>query len=128
MHAAMNPRTYDAQTWPSTPEERTHAVWTHLTILLGMSLHVLGIVVTLILWLSKRDRSALIDDHGKEVLNAQITFLIYQFGCAILSFAGLGLVLLGALYIGTLVMLIRGANAAKRGELFRYPMCLRFVR
>ena len=27
-----------------------------------------------------------------------------------------------------LLELIKGANAAQRGELYRYPMCLRFVR
>lgn len=128
MHAVMNPRVNPAQTWPSTPEERTYAVWTHLTLILSLIGHAVGIVVTLVLWLTRRERSALIDDHGKEVLNGQITFLIYWFACLILSFVGIGLVLFGVLYLGTLVALIRGANAAQRGELYRYPMCLRFVR
>ncbi len=123
-----NPRTNHAQTWPSTPEERTHATWMHLTVILALVGWVVGPVTTLVLWLAKRDRSALVDDHGREVLNYQITFILYWIACFILSFAIIGLVLFLPLYIVTLVALIKGANAAQRGELYRYPMCLRFVR
>jgi hypothetical protein len=123
MSFAMNPPA--SRTWPCTSDERSHAVWMHVSLLTAA---MGGVVITLILWLAKRDRSAFIDDHGREALNAQISFLIYFTMGTILTLIGIGPLLLGALAIGTLVTLIQGAKAAKRGELYRYPMCLRFLR
>jgi len=46
----------------------------------------------------------------------------------ILGFLVIPLIALAAVWIVAIVSLIRGAVAASRGEIFRYPMCLRFIR
>ena len=122
----MNPSEVPTQEW-----ERSHALWTQLTLVLALAPgvgHLLAIGSTLVLWLMKRDQSAFVDDHGREVLNFQISFLIYGLLCIPLMFILIGIPLIIVLYVVSVIALIRGAGAAHRGELFRYPMCLRFVR
>lgn len=125
MNFVINPPANPSQNWPSTREERTHAVWLHMTVLVALAG---GVVLSLILWLAKRDRSVFIDDHGKEVLNFQMSFLIYWVVGCIFALVGAGKLVLGVVFFGALIALIRGIKAAQRGELYRYPMCLRFVR
>lgn len=122
---------FNAGTIPTREWERSHAMWTQLTLVLALAPgvgHLLAIGSTLVLWLMKRDQSAFVDDHGREVLNFQISFLIYALLCFPLILIVIGIPIIIVLYIVSVVALVRGAGAAHRGELFRYPMCLRFVR
>ncbi len=121
----------DARAVPTLEWERSHALWTQLTLVLALAPgvgHILAIGATLVLWLMKRDQSSFVDDHGREVLNFQISFLIYGLLCVPLMFILVGFPMIIVLYIVSVIALIRGAGAAQRGELFRYPMCLRFIR
>jgi uncharacterized Tic20 family protein len=89
---------------------------------------LLAIGATLLLWLMKRDTSRFVDDHGREVMNFQISFLIYSIVCIPLYFILIGIPIILAVYIAAVVGMIRGAVAAHRGDVFRYPICLRFIR
>lgn len=116
---------------PTREWERSHALWTQLSLVLALVPGVgtlLAIGATLVLWLMKRDNSPFVDDHGREVMNFQISFLIYSILCIPLYFVLIGFPIILAIYIAAIVGLIRGAGAAQRGEVFRYPVCLRFIR
>lgn len=118
------------QVWPTQKWERNHATWTHLTVALSMTswLWPVGLALSLVLWLTKRDQSWYMDDHGKEVVNFQITWLPLMFIAFLLVLtqvlAPAGFIIW---FIGV-VSAIRGAVAAHHGRLFRYPACLRFIR
>jgi len=73
-------------------------------------------------WLAFRRSSPLVDDHGREVLNAQITLLV------LVCVPCMGWLALVPWAIVWLVALVAGAIAAAGGELYRYPMLLRAVR
>ena len=118
--------------------ERTYAQWQHLGALIAciVAAASAGIgfwlppLVAIIMWLSKRERSRFIDDHGREALNFQITLVIYGAIAGVLGFitCGVGwfigvplIFVLGAVGLGL------GASAASRGRYYRYPACLRLV-
>lgn len=120
-----------AAVMPTREWERSHALWTQLSLVLALVPGVgtiLAIGATLGLWLMKRDSSRFVDDHGREVMNFQISFLIYSIACIPLYFVLIGVPVILAVYVAAVVGVIRGANAAHRGEVFRYPICLRFIR
>jgi uncharacterized protein len=97
-----------------TQEDKQMAMFCHLGGLIG------GIIIPLILWLIYKDKSKFIDEHGKEALNFDITVLII-----VLVTCCLGSVIMGPLAI---VFHVLAAMAASRGESYRYPMTIRFIK
>jgi uncharacterized protein len=111
------------------PWERTHAAWTQATValaLLPFMGSVTGAVVTLILWLQKREVSGYVDDHGREALNMHLSVLLYAVVCMILLPVSIPVIVV--LYVVGVVAMVKGILAARDGRLFRYPICLRFVK
>ena len=83
-----------------------------------------AILAPLVLWLIRKDESPFVDDHGREMLNALLSFVVYHI-VAVLTVVGI--VALPVLYIVAVVNLVRGAVSANRGDFFRYPMTIRFL-
>jgi uncharacterized Tic20 family protein len=122
----------DATVIPTQTWERTHAAWTQATGILAIVpfAGVLGVVASLILWLQKRDASAYIDDHGREALNLNLSAVVYGLLATIFGtiLAPIVVPAVVVLYIVWVIALFRGVSAAREGRLFRYPVCLRFVK
>lgn len=114
---------------PATQEwERTYAMFIHLT-LLAVHLIPVPVVPALIMWLIKRDQSPFIDDHGKEAVNFQISLVLYSLvGFPLMFVCGIGIAVWVAAYILGIVGLILAAIASNKGQFYRYPVCLRFVK
>ena len=120
-----------------TPDERTFALFMHLSVLAHTFLPVVAILIPILMWHNKRQQSAFLDDHGREVINFHITLLLYALVLPIVVTivgvltCGIGLALLipaiALPYALGLVGMVLGAMAANRGEFFRYPMCLRLI-
>ena len=70
-----------------------------------------------------QDKSAFVDDHGREVVNMLITMLVV----AILIPLVIPIPFVILWVIIMVINLIRGAVAASNGQYFRYPMILRFI-
>ncbi len=122
----------------ATESERQLAMWMHLSLLGHLVLPVLIIIAPLVLWLTKRDDSPFVDDHGKETLNFHITLFIYWLLLPLVgALVGVLLCGVGALvtvpaalalpYVLGIIGMIAAARAAHRGEYYRYPMTLRFI-
>ena len=98
---------------------------------MAMLCHVLGVfgfLGLLIIWLSEREKHRFVDEHGREVMNYQISLLIY-FAVACISLVLLiGFVLVPALTIAHVVFVVTGAIRAQRGELWHYPIALTFLK
>jgi uncharacterized Tic20 family protein len=107
---------------PVTSDERTMGLLIHLLSLVS------GFLGPLVLWLVKRDQSAYLDHHGKESLNFQISLLVYWFGSIIAMFVLIGILFIPVLVILGFVMPIVAAVAANRGDYYRYPLTIRFIR
>ena len=109
----------------------------HLASLAGMVGVPFGNVVgPLIVWLIKRDEHPLVDDQGKQSLNFQISLTIYTVallipGIILTALFCVGLILIFAAIgvgIAGLVFMIIACTRANRGEYYRYPCCIRFLR
>ena len=110
-------------------EDRTWGMICHLSALAGVpSIGVGFLVGPLVVWLLKRESSAFVADQAREALNFQICMMIYFAVSGVLCLLLIGFVLLfrGAVY--DVVIVVKAAKSANRGERYRYPMTVRFVR
>jgi uncharacterized Tic20 family protein len=107
---------------------RTWCAFIHASALLGVFIHFPGhLLAPLIIWLIKRDSSPEIDAHGKEAVNFQISMLIYNAIAAVFCLILVGFVFLAVLWILNAIFVIIAAIKASDGELYRYPMTIRFI-
>lgn len=113
---------YGQQGAVSPSDERMFALFAHIG---GV---FFSFLVPLVIWLVYRERSRFLDDQGKEALNFQITLAIAYLAGAILSVIGIGLLIMLAAWIYAIVGAILAALAVNRGEQYRYPWALRFIK
>ena len=107
---------------------RTWSAFCHASALLGVFLHFPGhVLAPLIVWLLKRDESPEIDAHGKEALNFQISMLIYNAIAAVFCIVLIGFLILPVLWVLNALFVIIAAIKASDGELYRYPLTIRFL-
>lgn len=107
---------------------RTIAMWCHLSALAGFLVPLGSVLGPLVVWLSQRDKSAFIDDQGKEAVNFQLSIMIYAAVCFLLILILVGFLLLLALSFGALALVIIAAIQANQGVAYRYPLIIRFIR
>jgi uncharacterized Tic20 family protein len=128
-----------------TKEERDSALFMHLAAFGSMIVPFGNILGPLIVWQIKKDQSEFVDQNGKESLNFQITNTIVIFvllglgaGFAISSgFQGFeGGIAISIVFFITIIFLylmmalvfvIIASIKASKGEMFRYPMSIRFI-
>ena len=87
-----------------------------------------NIVGPLVVWLMKREESPLIDAHGKEALNFQISMTLYVVISAILILIVIGILLLIGLLFFEIIAIIMAAVRASNGQEHRYPLTIRFIK
>jgi uncharacterized Tic20 family protein len=110
---------------PESTHNKDDKLWIvlcHLSLLLGV-----GFLLPLIVYLVKKQDSPLVANHAKEALNFHISVYIYGFISAILCFICIGIPLVIALCIGSVVCSILAAVKASEGSFYRYPLTLRLV-
>ena len=113
---------------PGLVNVRTWTALCHASALLGVFVHFPGhVLAPLVVWLIKRDESPEIDAHGKEALNFQISMLIYNVVAAVFCLVLIGFLLLPLLWILNALFVIIAAIKASDGQLYRYPMTIRFL-
>jgi uncharacterized Tic20 family protein len=111
----------DAQT-------RQTAMFLHLSHFAGWVIPLAGLVAPLIIWQTKKNDMPAIDEHGKVVMNWVLSELIYVVVCVILIFVLIGIPLLMALAVISLVFPIVGGIKANNGELWKYPLSIPFFK
>ncbi|MBN1112853.1 MAG: DUF4870 domain-containing protein [Bacteroidales bacterium] len=109
-----------------TSDERNLALLCHLSGFLFF-IPFAGILVTLTVWLTKKNESSFLMQHGKEVLNFQISMTIYFIVASFLILLFIGLLILPVLGILYIILMILGAVKASNDELFKYPLSIPFI-
>lgn len=110
-------------------DEQNWAMICHLSALAGFVVPFGNLLGPLIIWLIKRAEMPLVDQHGKEALNFQITVSIAVIISMILMFVLIGFLLLAIVGIGALVLTIMAAVKVSNGQLdYRYPWSLRLLK
>ena len=88
----------------------------------------LGFLAPLVVLLVFGPRSGYVREHAVEALNFNLTWLLYAVVGAILIFLVIGIFILIALAIAYVVLVIMASVRANNGQLFRYPLTIRFIR
>ena len=110
-------------------EELNWAMACHLTALSGFIIPFGNVIGPLVVWLIKKDTMPLVDQHGKEALNFQITVLIAAIVSFILMFVVIGIFLMAVVGIGALVLTIMASIKVANGQTdYRYPWALRLIK
>jgi len=102
---------------------------THLSQLMSYLTGFGGFIIPLILWLTQKDKVQNMDEHGKSIINFQITLLLI----ALLSIPGIllfGLGILGLIYVAIVGFVLPIVNAirAANGESPSYFSTIRFIK
>jgi uncharacterized protein len=134
---------------------RICGMWCHLAALAGFAIPFGSIFGPLVVWLTQKDEHSFINDQGKESLNFQISMVIYAIllflvylianlfilrsllYSNILAATG-GIMIIIIIYLLALlaltgwsfsvIMTIVAAVKAYKGQFYRYPFNLRFLR
>ena len=114
---------------PSADEKaRQWAMFTHLSALAGGIIPFGHIVLPVVLWQVKKAESPFIDEAGKEAVNFNISVTIYLFAALLTMFVLIGFLLVPALAIAAIVLAIVAGIKAGKGESYRYPFIIRFIK
>jgi len=110
-------------------EEQNWAMICHLSALAGFLIPFGNIVGPLIVWLIKRAEMPMVDVHGKEAINFQITVSIAMVICIVLMLVLIGFLLAFIVGLGALVLTVMAAVKVSNGEFgYRYPLTIRLLK
>jgi uncharacterized Tic20 family protein len=109
-------------------EVRNTAVAAHLSTFAGLVVPFGSVIGPLAVWLTQRQRHRFIDDAGREALNFGISIAVYGLVALVAALMLVGIPLLIAGVIAWVVLASLAASRASRGQSYRYPLTLRFVR
>ena len=111
----------------SPDQERLWAMLAHLLSIVAAYI-ALGFLAPLIVLLLFGPRSAYVRAHAVESLNFNLSWLLYGVIAVILALVLIGFLILVVLGIAYVVLVIIASVKANNGEVYRYPVTIRFVR
>ncbi len=130
----------------SNKNDYNKAFLLHLSAFFGYIFPFGGVVAPLIIWEMKKRESDFLDQNGKEAVNFNLSFLLYSFilGISIFPFAFrsifselhhfdlFGIVsmasFIGILAIVRFILIIVAATKANQGEVYKYPLTIKFIK
>ena len=103
-------------------------VITHLSQLVTLVIGFGSLLLPLIIWLTNKEKVYQLDAHGKNILNFQISILIYSLICLpLILLLGLGIVGLVVLGLVSIIFPIINAIKASNGEVPVYPLSMNII-
>ena len=120
---------YRPQMALQTADEKQMGLFLHLSGLAFALAFPLGIVLPIILWQTQRDKMPALDEHGKMITNWMISATIYGVISFVLMFLVVGF-LTGAVVwlLAVIFPIIGGLKANNDGELWNYPLTIKFLK
>ena len=115
------------ETYHPSKEERTWGMFCHISTFCGMIIPFGNILAPMIIWLIKKEELPFVADQGKEVLNFQISMVIYLFISGLLCIILIGIPILVGLIIFDFIITIIGTVNANDGKYYRYPITIQFI-
>jgi len=107
-------------------DERLWSTLTHIGALV-LSGGGAGWLVALIAYLVLKDRGPFVRSHTATELNFQLTLLIAYVAGLILSIVVVGIFVLIAAWVLSIVLGIIAAVKANKGEYYEYPVAIKFL-
>ena len=109
-------------------QERQWALICHLSALSGYLIPFGHLIAPIVIWSMKKDEMPMVDEHGKEVINFQISMTIWFIIAGIFVIVLIGIPILIGLAVLNLIFIIIGAIKADSGVLYHYPLTVRFIK
>ena len=100
----------------------------HLSQLITLVIGFGSLILPLILWVTQKEKVYQMDAHGKNIINFQLSLIVYCIICVpLILLFGLGL--LGFIALGIIAILFPIINAIKasNGETPTYPLSFNFI-
>jgi uncharacterized protein len=119
---------YRPQMGLQTAEEKQMGLFLHLSQLANVVLFPIGIILPIVLWQTQKDKMPALDAHGKMVANWMISSFIYAIVSFVLMIVVVGFLTIIAVGIMGIVFPIIGAIKANNGELWEYPLTIKFIK
>lgn len=123
---------FEMQTnWPTslqTPEQRQMGLLLHLSQLANLIIFPIGIVVPIVIWQTQKEKMPAIDAHGRMVVNWMISCTIYTIASLVLMFVLVGFLTILVVALIGIIFPIVGAVKANSGELWNYPLTIKFLK
>jgi uncharacterized protein len=113
---------------PWDMEVSSYCMLMHLSQFAGIIIPYGGIALPIIMWATNKDKSSIIDQHGKNILNWMISFYIYVSISAILILLLVGIFALIILGFMAVIFAIIGAIKANNNEFYSYPLAISFFK
>ncbi len=103
-------------------------MFTHFSQLLTYVTGFGGLIVPLFIWVLNKDKVDQLNSQGKEIINFQLSVLLYTLICfPLILLLGLGLIGLGLIAVmGIVFPIINGIKAANSGQPV-YPLTIKFI-
>ena len=111
-----------------TPDQRQMGMFLHLAQLANVILFPVGIIVPIVIWQTQKDKIPGLDAHGKMVANWMISMTIYMVISIILIFFIIGIFMICAVLLMGIIFPIIGGIKANNGELWEYPLTIKFLK
>src|SRR5690606_9675267 len=93
-------------------EDRTLIVITHLSQLITLLTGFGSLILPLILWVTQKEKVYQMDTHGKNIINFQLSLIVYCIICVpLILLFGLGI--LGFIVLGIIAIVFPIINAIK---------------
>jgi len=109
-------------------QDRQLIVLTHLSQLITLVIGFGSLILPLILWMTNKEKVYQMDAHGKNIINFQLSILIYSIICIpLILLLGLGLLGLIALAFVAIIFPIINAIKASNGETPTYPLAINII-
>jgi len=107
-------------------DENTWSMIIHFSQFCAFILPLAGLIVPIILWQVKKNDSMFIDKNGRIVVNWIITEIILFIMFGILCFLLIGIPLVAALIVLSIVFPIIGGIKSNNGVAWSYPFSIKF--
>lgn len=111
-----------------TSEQKQMGMFLHLSQLANVILFPIGIILPIVLWQTQKEKIPALDAHGKMVTNWMISVTIYMIVSIILMFVLIGFVLIFVVGAVGIIFPIIGGIKANNGELWEYPLTIKFLK
>ncbi|MGK0253473.1 MAG: putative Tic20 family protein [Mariniflexile sp.] len=109
-------------------EDNQLIVITHLSQLVTLVTGFGSLLIPLILWLTQKDKVYRMDEHGKNIVNFQLSLIVYFIICIpLILLLGLGIIGFIILGIISIIFPILNAIKASNGETPKYPISFNFI-
>ena len=130
----------------STKNDNNTAFLIHLSAFFGYVIPFGAIVGPLVIWEINKEKSEFVNENGKEAINFNLSYLLYTFllGLSVVPFIIrsvmsefqhldlFGIItagsLIGVLAIVKFVLIILAAVSANQGEVYHYPLTIKFIK